>query len=98
VRGHAFNIGGGPANTTSLRELVRLIGRVHGQEPEVRLDDWRPSDQRYFVSDTRKFERATGWRARTGVGEGVSALYRWLKEGRTRSARDSFPRELPLSA
>ncbi|MBI3543525.1 MAG: SDR family NAD(P)-dependent oxidoreductase [Deltaproteobacteria bacterium] len=76
----AFNIGGSPANTTSLLELVQLIGELHGQGPLVRKEDWRPSDQRYFVSDTRPFEVATGWRPSTGVAEGVRKLYHWLRD------------------
>ena len=57
----------------SLREQLR------GERPHVSFDEWRPGDQRYFVSDTRKFEAATGWNARTGVDEGVGRLYEWLR-------------------
>lgn len=79
VAGRAFNIGGGPSNTTSLREVVELIGRVAGAAPAVTFDEWRPGDQRYYVSDTRSFQRATGWRPRTGVEQGVQQLYAWLQ-------------------
>jgi len=82
LAGEAFNIGGGPANTTSLVELIDLIAELHGERPDVRFDDWRTGDQRYYVSDTRKFAAATGWRARHGVEEGVAALYGWLLETR----------------
>jgi CDP-paratose 2-epimerase len=44
----------------------------------VRFDHWRVGDQRYYVSDTRAFESATGWKPRTGVREGVSRLHQWL--------------------
>src|SRR5438067_12116322 len=70
IRGQAFNIGGGPANTISLLELLDLIAALHGRRPEVRFADWRPGDQRYYVSDPRRFMQATGWRPRTGVAEG----------------------------
>ena len=87
ISAEAFNIGGGPANVTSLLELVGLIGDLLGREPELRFDDWRPGDQRYYVSDTSKFSAATGWRAQVGVREGVGRLYRWLLETRpTRKA------------
>jgi CDP-paratose 2-epimerase len=46
----------------------------------VQFDDWRPGDQRYYVSDTRKFHRATGWNPRYSVVAGVGKLYEWLKE------------------
>jgi CDP-paratose 2-epimerase len=78
-RAEAFNIGGGPANAISLLELVDLIGEVHGAKPRVRSGAWRPGDQRYYVSDTRRFAAATGWAPRVGVREGVGKLYGWLK-------------------
>ena len=34
VSGQIFNIGGGPANTTSLFELLKLNGELHGRTPE----------------------------------------------------------------
>src|SRR5258705_5049577 len=61
LSGQAFNIGGGLGNTISLLELVELIARLRGEKPPLRLKEWRPGDQRYYVSDTRKFKAATGW-------------------------------------
>jgi len=78
----AFNIGGGLGNTISLIELLELIGRLHGDKPAVRLKDWRPGDQRYYVSDTRKFKAATGWAPKVNVQEGVERLMHWLLESR----------------
>jgi CDP-paratose 2-epimerase len=82
LAGEAFNIGGGPENTTSLVELLDLMGELRGERPLANVEAWRPADQRYYVSDTRKFERATGWHPRTSVREGVSRLHDWLVETR----------------
>ena len=82
LSGEAFNIGGGLGNTISLIELVDLIAALTGLRPKVELDDWRPGDQRYYVSDTRKFKAATGWAPKVNVREGVERLYRWLLESR----------------
>ena len=84
ISGQAFNIGGGPSNTTSLMELLDHIETLHGERPEVEFDEWRAADQRYYVSDTRRFRSATGWQAKTSVAGGLDALYRWLQESRTR--------------
>jgi CDP-paratose 2-epimerase len=78
--GQAFNIGGGPRNTLSLLELLDLIAEALGQKPEHTFQGWRPGDQRYYVSDTGKFERATGWRAHVPVSEGLERLVRWLND------------------
>lgn len=80
TRGQAFNIGGGPDNTVSLLELMDLITQIHGQRPEIRFDEWRTGDQKYYVSDIRKFRRATGWSPAVDVREGVERLYRWLHD------------------
>jgi CDP-paratose 2-epimerase len=76
--GRAFNLGGGPANTISLVELLDVIEQLHGDRPDVSFDGWRAADQRYYVSDTRRFQAATGWHARVSVRTGIQRLYDWL--------------------
>lgn len=78
VSGQAFNIGGGPTRTTSLIELVDVLSEFEERGVRVEFDGWREADQRYYVSDTRRFESLTGWRARVSVGEGLRALHAWL--------------------
>jgi CDP-paratose 2-epimerase len=82
LSGQAFNIGGGPENTTSLVELLNLIGDLTGERPLAKLEPWRTADQRYYVSNTRKFHDATGWRPKVGVRDGVGALMDWLLANR----------------
>jgi CDP-paratose 2-epimerase len=82
LSGQAFNIGGGLGNTISLVELLEMIGAMHGAKPEVRMKEWRPGDQRYYVSDTRRFKAATGWAPKVNVRSGVERLYQWLLESR----------------
>lgn len=76
--GQAFNIGGGPASTTSLLELLALVGEIGGAPPDVSFGPARAGDQRYYVSDVRRFARLTGWAPRVGVREGVERLHRWI--------------------
>jgi len=82
LSGEAFNIGGGPQNTTSLLELLNIIENLHTERPSLRFDHWRAGDQRYYVSDIRKFKALTGWTQRVGFEEGVRILYEWLLETR----------------
>jgi CDP-paratose 2-epimerase len=82
LSGHAFNIGGGTANTVSLMELIEMIGQLHGKKPAVEFAEWRTGDQRYYVSDTRKFQEATAWKPQVSVRGGVARLYEWLLESR----------------
>ncbi|MBF9252814.1 SDR family NAD(P)-dependent oxidoreductase [Pontibacter sp. 172403-2] len=82
TKAQAFNIGGGPENTVSLLELLKTIGKYRGNEIPLKFGDWRPGDQHYYVSDTRKFQEATGWYPKHNVQEGVAKLYQWLCENR----------------
>ena len=86
VAGEAFNIGGGPERTTSLIELIHGIAALHASPVAVEFNEWRDADQRYYVSDTRKFCEATGWMPTVGVHDGVEALNRWLRGTRTAAA------------
>jgi CDP-paratose 2-epimerase len=80
ISGNAFNMGGGVKNTISLVELLELIEDVSGKKPKIIKDDWRPSDQKYYVSDFKKFANATGWSPKVNTAKGVERLYNWLSE------------------
>jgi CDP-paratose 2-epimerase len=78
--GRAFNMGGGPANTISLLELLTMIDDLEEAMPRVSFDAWRIGDQRWYVSDTRAFTAATGWRPKVDVRTGIARLHGWLEE------------------
>ena len=61
VAGEIFNVGGGPSNTLSLRELVAALSRAFGRPLDPQFADWRPGDQRVFVADIQKARRVLGW-------------------------------------
>jgi CDP-paratose 2-epimerase len=86
LAGQAFNIGGGPPNCLSLRELVGLIADLDGERPSVEFGPWRTGDQRYYVSDPSAFAAATGWRPRTSPQQGVRRLWQWLAQERLGSS------------
>lgn len=82
VSGEVFNVGGGPRNTMSLRELVAKLEEAFGKRLDPPYSDWRPGDQRVFVADVRKAGRLLDWRPRVGTDEGVLRLIEWVKENR----------------
>lgn len=76
--GDIFNIGGGPRQTMSVwAEFGPMLERLLGQPIPVTYADWRPGDQRIFVSDVRKAERVLGWKPTTSLAEGIPALFEW---------------------
>jgi CDP-paratose 2-epimerase len=86
LSGEAFNIGGGSRNAVSLVELLDVIGELTGERPLARMEPWRSADQRYYVSNTRRFRAATGWKPRVGVRRGVAALLDWLVQNQVAPA------------
>ena len=78
LAGEAFNIGGGPANSVSLLELLDIMSGHLGLAVRVEHAGWRSGDQRYYVTDSGKFSAATGWAPAIAVAEGVARLHDWL--------------------
>lgn len=81
--GQAFNVGGGPDNTLSLLELVAILERELDKKLLLKFDDWRPGDQRVFVSNIQKIEQRLSWRPRIGVEDGVRGLIDWIRTNRS---------------
>jgi CDP-paratose 2-epimerase len=80
LTGQAFNIGGGIDNSISLQELIKDIENIHGADITREYGDWRPGDQKFYVSDIRKFQKLTGWYPKVSSKRGIQKLYNWLKE------------------
>ncbi|MEH3105410.1 MAG: SDR family NAD(P)-dependent oxidoreductase [Sphingomonas phyllosphaerae] len=79
VAGRAFNLGGGPDNAVSLRQLLAHIATLTGRPVDVRYSGWRAGDQRYFVADARAAGTTLDLPARRDWREGVGALADWLQ-------------------
>ena len=86
LSGRAYNIGGGCNRTVSLLELIDMITATVGVRPRHRFEPWRAADQRYYVSDTSRFQRATGWLPRTSMFDGIARLSAWLLDSGTARA------------
>ncbi len=77
TKGRAYNIGGGPENTISLLELLDILKKF-GLKPEYSFDDWRPADQKVYISDIGKASEF-GWKPQTPPNEGIPKLFEWIK-------------------
>jgi CDP-paratose 2-epimerase len=82
VRGRVFNLGGGSDNAVSLLQLTAEIRHIIGRDVEVRFEDWRPGDQKWFVANAGAARGALGLRAPRGWRDGVGRLAAWLSEER----------------
>ena len=82
VAGRAFNLGGGPDNAISLLQLTADISSLIGRRVGLDFQDWRPGDQRWYVSDTAEARRALGLRQPIAWRTGVARLAQWLSTDR----------------
>jgi CDP-paratose 2-epimerase len=78
--GEVFNIGGGPGNAASIREVLRMIGEFQERNPKLEFGEWRTGDQKYYVTDFSKFQQATGWFPATPLQEGMRRLHSWMRD------------------
>ncbi len=77
--GQIYNVGGGPANQLSVwREFQPQLESFLGRPLTVQWGDWRPGDQRIYVSDIRKAARELHWIPKVTVTDGLRRLYQWV--------------------
>jgi CDP-paratose 2-epimerase len=88
LAGRAFNIGGGPEFAVSLTDVIKAIEELTEEPLTLIREEWRTGDQRWYVSDTRSFQAATGWSPRVSPQAGIAALHDWLNSERP-IARDA---------
>jgi CDP-paratose 2-epimerase len=78
--GQIYNIGGGPEKTMSIwREFSPILEKLIGRKIPVSWEiDWRPGDQRIYISNINKARQDLGWEPKIDVESGVQRLFDWV--------------------
>ncbi len=79
IAGQAFNVGGGPQRVISLLDLIAMLELRLDRKIPLKFGDWRPGDQRAYISDVRKLETALDWSPSITVEDGISQLLTWVE-------------------
>ncbi|RLE99410.1 MAG: nucleoside-diphosphate sugar epimerase [Thermoprotei archaeon] len=74
VKHGVYNTGGGPENTISLVELIKLLEEKLGRKMEVKYADWRLHDQKVYYSDITKLQQKLNWKPEVDKLKGVEKL------------------------
>jgi CDP-paratose 2-epimerase len=82
LSGEVFNMGGGSENTISLLELLDMLEQLTGKRSKTNFSNWRPSDQKVYISNISKAEEKLGWSPKVSPKEGVEKLVDWVSENR----------------
>jgi CDP-paratose 2-epimerase len=87
TQGQVYNMGGGADNSLSVwAEFGPMLEALRGAPIPVARQDWRPGDQKVYISDARKAGRDFGWAPTVGVEDGIGRLYAWVD-----AHADQFP-------
>lgn len=78
--GKAYNIGGGSGYTLSLLELIDMLEKINNEKITTKYFDWRPADQKVYISDIARAKRDFGWSPKVSPEEGVRRVHDWVRE------------------
>lgn len=84
VSGKIYNVGGGINNTLSVwSEFAPILEKLFGRKIKAKFADWRPGDQKVYVSDIRLVAKELGWKPKVGVDDGIKRLFDWVQDNKT---------------
>lgn len=75
-----YNIGGGEATITSIRDCLSILTRITGKVQDMKMKPARQGDLYYFVCDVRKAKQEFGWEPKVLPLGGLENLVSWIEE------------------
>jgi CDP-paratose 2-epimerase len=82
IKNTVLNMGGGPENTLSLLELIEILEQLTKKKLKLSYSDWRPSDQKVYITDISKAKKVLNWKPIVTPKEGVKKLVTWIEENK----------------
>jgi len=83
ILNETFNVGGGKANSISLKEMTKICQQVTGKSITIgTVPENRPADIPIYISDNSKVNRATGWTPRISPTQTIDDVCKWIHEHR----------------
>lgn len=84
ARGKIYNVGGGTNNILSVwSDFGRILEKLFDRKITPKFEDWRPGDQKVYVSDIRYVKKELGWNPKVKVEEGIYKLFVWVQENKS---------------
>jgi CDP-paratose 2-epimerase len=79
--GEVYNIGGGAGQMISVwKDFSPILEELLGKKIPVVWGDWRPGDQKIYVSDIQKAVEELNWQPKVTVRNGLQQLFNWAQE------------------
>ena len=74
-----YNLGGGPGFTLTLNEHLDFLERRIGRKAkEITFAEWRPLDQKAYISNITKIQNELGWTPTISPEEGLEKVIDWV--------------------
>lgn len=81
LAGRTFNVGGGRANSVSLKELTALCEAKTGHRLALSVQpETHPADVPWYIADNAAVTAATGWKPETPLPELLDQVLTWLTQ------------------
>jgi CDP-paratose 2-epimerase len=56
-----------------------MIKTITGKKSHLSFAEWRPSDQKVYISDISKIKKDLGWEPKVAPSEGVKQIVEWVE-------------------
>jgi CDP-paratose 2-epimerase len=84
LRGAVFNLGGGAANSISLREATAAMQEISSRTvPITQTDKARQGDIVLYWTDNRKAAQHLGFKPQTDLRTGFTRIFEWIRQNET---------------
>ena len=80
VHNGVWNLGGGPENTLTLHEHIDYLEVTTGCSLELTYKDWRPLDQKCYVTDIRSICADLNWTPTIGPRDGADLTVAFIRD------------------
>jgi len=77
-----FNIGGGPKNCASLLQVLEIFKKLGCKPAKLIYKDWRPGDQKIYISDICLANEILGWKPKIDIQRGIGNLFDWVRDNK----------------
>lgn len=79
--GRTFNVGGGLANSVSLREMTAICQEITSHRIEIEcVSQDRPADVRIYITDHRRLTEFSGWQPRRSARDTLADIWQWIRQ------------------
>ncbi len=77
VSGRIYNIGGGAKEVSSVLGAIGRLEKMIGKKIPYSFADWRPGDQKVYISHIDKIKQDIGWEPQISFDKGLKTLMNW---------------------